>query len=210
MTEKRQRMISAMKYILLVIIVGYLVILMLYASGSKRAFSEVSKALSSVLDSKELVQMDDQMLKRNYGLNSADYKGVLYYSSPSSISAAEVLVIQVKNDAQIENVTNAIAQRKAQRIEDFDSYLPEQVKLLEDSQEIIRGRYIFFAVSSKASEYRSAFDKSMKGEQMLFSKYHIFWFCIFCQSRLGSLLYCTAAMEESPAACRQSDFLCLG
>lgn len=157
MTEKRQRMISAMKYILLVIIVGYLVILMLYASGSKRTFSEVSKAVSSVLDSKELVQMDDQMLKRNYGLNSADYKGVLYYSSPSSISAAEVLVIQVKNDAQIENVTNAIAQR----IEDFDSYLPEQVKLLEDSQESIRGRYIFFAVSSKASEYRSAFDKSL-------------------------------------------------
>ena len=151
MTEKRQRMISAMKYILLVIIVGYLVILMLYASGSKRTFSEVSKAVSSVLDSKELVQMDDQMLKRNYGLNSADYKGVLYYSSPSSISAAEVLVIQVKNDAQ----------RKAQRIEDFDSYLPEQVKLLEDSQESIRGRYIFFAVSSKASEYRSAFDKSL-------------------------------------------------
>ena len=58
MTEKRQRMISAMKYILLAIIVGYLVILMLYASGSKRAFSEVSKAVSSVLDSKELVQMD--------------------------------------------------------------------------------------------------------------------------------------------------------
>ena len=63
MTEKRQRMISAMKYILLVIIVGYLVILMLYASGSKRAFSEVSKALSSVLDRKELVQMDDKMIK---------------------------------------------------------------------------------------------------------------------------------------------------
>ena len=74
------------------------------------------------------------------------YKGVLYYSSPSSISAAEVLVIQVKNDAQIENVTNAIAQRKAQRIEDFDSYLPEQVKLLEDSQESIRGRYIFLSL----------------------------------------------------------------
>ena len=73
MIEKRQRMVSVMKYILLAIIVGYLVILMMYASGSKRAFSEVSKAVSSVLDSKELVQMDDQMLKRNYGLNSADY-----------------------------------------------------------------------------------------------------------------------------------------
>lgn len=96
MTEKRQRMISAMKYILLVIIVGYLVILMLYASGSKRAFSEVSKALSSVLDSKELVQMDDQMLKRNYGLNSAGLQGcfvlffsVQYFSSGSSGDTGE-------------------------------------------------------------------------------------------------------------------------
>lgn len=43
MTEKRQRMISAMKYILLVIIVGYLVILMLYASGSKRPFQKYQR-----------------------------------------------------------------------------------------------------------------------------------------------------------------------
>ena len=161
MTEGRQRIVSAMKYVLLIIIIGYLAVLMLYASGSRRSFKEVSKAVSSVLDSKELTKMDDQMLKRNYGLNSADYKGVLYYSSPSSISAAEVLVIQVKNDAQVEEVTDAIAKRKAQRLEDFDSYLPEQVKLLEDAQENVRGRYIFFAVSSKVSEYRSAFDKSL-------------------------------------------------
>ena len=161
MTESRQRIISVMKYVLLIVIIGYLAVLMIYASGSKRSFKEVSKAVSSVLDSKELVKMDDRMFKRNYGLNSADYKGVLYYSSSSSISAAEVLVIQVKNDAQVEKVTDAIAKRKAQRLEDFDSYLPEQVKLLEDAQESVRGRYIFFAVSSKASEYRSAFDKSL-------------------------------------------------
>ena len=117
--------------------------------------------MSSVLDSKELVQMDDQMLKRNYGLNSADYKGVLYYSSPSSISAAEVLVIQVKNDAQIENVTNAIAQRKAQRIEDFDSYLPEQVEAFRGLTGKYSWKIYLFAVSSKASEYHSAFDKSL-------------------------------------------------
>ncbi len=60
MTEKRQRMM--MKYILLVIIVGYLVILMLYASGSKRTFQSI-KGCEQCLDSKELVQMDDQMLK---------------------------------------------------------------------------------------------------------------------------------------------------
>ncbi len=40
MTDKRQKIIAGMKYIL-VFIIFYLVILMVYASGSKRTFSEV-------------------------------------------------------------------------------------------------------------------------------------------------------------------------
>ena len=89
MTEKRQRMISAMKYILLVIIVGYLVILMLYASGSKRTFSEVSKAVSSVLDSKELVQM--KLWTEQCGLQGCFvlFFSVQYFSSGSSGDTGE-------------------------------------------------------------------------------------------------------------------------
>lgn len=161
MTEKRQKIISGMKYVILAVIIVYLVMLMVYASGSRRSFAEVEKAVSSVLDSKELTKMDDQMLKKNFGLNSADYQGVMYYSSPSSVDAAEVLVIQVKSESQVDAVTDAIAQRKAQRLADFDGYLPKEVKLLNDAQESVRGKYIFFAVSSKASKYRSAFDKSL-------------------------------------------------
>lgn len=96
MTEKRQRMISAMKYILLVIIVGYLVILMLYASGSKRTFSEVSKAVSSVLDSKELVQMDDRDAQEKLWTEQCGLQGcfvlffsVQYFSSGSSGDTGE-------------------------------------------------------------------------------------------------------------------------
>lgn len=49
-----------------------------------------------MLNSDELTKMDERMLKKNFGLNSADYQGVMYYASPSSVSAAEVLLIQVK------------------------------------------------------------------------------------------------------------------
>ena len=54
MTDKRQKIIAGMKYVILVFIILYLIMLMVYASGSKRAFSEVEKAVSSVLNSDEL------------------------------------------------------------------------------------------------------------------------------------------------------------
>ncbi len=108
MTDKRQKIIAGMKYVILVFIILYLIMLMVYASGSKRAFSEVEKAVSSVLNSDELTKMDERMLKKNFGLNSADYQGVMYYASPSSVSAAEVLLIQVKNESQTDAVTDAI------------------------------------------------------------------------------------------------------
>lgn len=161
MTERQLKLYPVLKYVSVLLILAYIVVLMLYASGSKKAFKEVEASVSQVLDADELTQMDEQMLKRNFGLNSADYSGVMYYSSESSISAEEVLMILVKSTKQIEKVTDAIAERKKERIADFDEYLPEQVKLLEDSQESVRGKYIFFAVSKKAADYRAVFDRSL-------------------------------------------------
>lgn len=40
MTDKRQKIIAGMKYVILVFIIFYLIMLMVYASGSKRAFQK--------------------------------------------------------------------------------------------------------------------------------------------------------------------------
>ena len=55
----------------------------------------------------------------------------------------------------------AVEQRVQERKKDFEGYLPEQEKLLEEAQTSVRGNYIFYVVSSKASEYRTAFDQSL-------------------------------------------------
>lgn len=41
-------------------------------------------------------RQDGTALKRNFGLNAADYDGVMYYSSEFSISSEEVLLIKAK------------------------------------------------------------------------------------------------------------------
>lgn len=158
---KRMTAPQIMKYIIVTVILAYIAVLMAYASGSSRPFEEVEAALSSALDGSGLKKMDSQMLKRNFGLNSADYAGVMYYASESSMSAEEVLLIRVSGDSQVQEVADAVSERISSRKNAFDGYAPEQVKLLEDAQQSVRGRYVFFAVSPDAEEYRAVFDGSL-------------------------------------------------
>lgn len=150
-----------MKYVILILTVAFVVLLLMYASGSNRPFDEVEKAVSSSLDKTNLTRQDGAAFKRRFGLSEADYAGVMYYASEFSISAEEVLVIQVKDDSQVQEVTEAIERQVESRKNDFDGYAPEEVKLLEDAKQSVRGRYIFFAAAPKAEEYLEVFSNSL-------------------------------------------------
>ena len=134
---------------------------MVYTSGSNRPFAEVAKEVEQALDTANLTKMDGQALKRYYGLNSADYEGVLLYSSESAMSAEEVLVIKVKENDQVQDVSDAIDEYLAEKKNEFEGYVPEEVKLLDDAQRSVRGNYVFLAVAPKAQEYKEAFNKSL-------------------------------------------------
>lgn len=165
MTEENQKsrpqIPEIAKYIVFVLIIVYVVLLLLFTSGSSKPFEDVAAAVSGSLDTDVLTQMDDRMLKRNFGLNSADYDGVMYYASASSMSVEEVLLIRVDSRDQIRQISDAIDERINARMDAFEGYAPDQVRLLEDAQQSVRGRYVFFAVSSQAAEYRNAFDTSL-------------------------------------------------
>ena len=161
MTKERFAKGGIIKYVVLVLIVIFIVILMLYTSGSSKPFEEIRQSVASVLDKSNLKEKDEASFKRNTGLNAADYSGVMYYASESSMSAEEVLLIRVSSDKQVQEVTDAVNERIDSRINAFEGYAPEQVKLLEDAQQSVRGRYIFFAVASDAEEYRAVFESSL-------------------------------------------------
>ena len=155
------RITRVMKYVVFALIIVFVAVLMIYASGSSRPFKEVEDAVSGSLDKSNLTLQDGTAFKREFGLNEADYAGVMYYASEFSISAEEVLVILVKDESQVQEVTEAIDKQTEARKNDFDGYAPEEVKLLEDAKQSVRGRYIFFAAAPEAEEYLEAFSNSL-------------------------------------------------
>lgn len=161
MTSKGPGVAGIMKYVVFVLIIAFVVVLMLYNSGSSKPYEEVRQSLEAALDKESLTEQDQTALRRNFNLNAADYAGVMYYSTGANISAEEVLLVKVKNDSQVQEVTAAVDQRIESRINDFEGYAPDEVKLLENARRSVRGTYIFFACSPKADEYLSAFNSSL-------------------------------------------------
>lgn len=161
MMSKGQGAAHIMKFVVFALIIGFVVLLMLFASGSNKPFEEVSKSVEDSLDTEVLTAQDAAMFKRNFGLNAADYAGVLYYSSGASMSAEEVLLVKVNRDSQVQEVVDAINERIDSRISDFEGYAPDEVKLLEDARQSVRGTYIFYACSPDADKYLSVFSGSL-------------------------------------------------
>lgn len=161
MTPKVPGIFRIAKYITFILIIGFVVFLFLFTSGSSRSFEEVSSKLEDSLDKETLVQKDAAAFKRNFRLNAADYDGVLYYSAGGNMTVEEVLLVKVKNEKQIQEVTAAIEERIESRTNDFEGYAPDAVKLLRDASQSVRGTYIFFACSPDADRYLSAFSSSL-------------------------------------------------
>ncbi len=155
------RKATLLKFVAVFLILIYVMLLLIYTSGSTKPFQEVASAVESSLDKESLLKQDTQALKRYYGLNSADYEGVLLYSAEFSISAEEVLMIETKSEQQVQEVQDAIEERMESRIHTFEGYAPQQVQLLEQAQIQVRGKFIFFAVSPDAENYASVFTKAL-------------------------------------------------
>lgn len=150
-----------LKFVSVVLILVYIMLLLIYTSGSTKPFADIAAEVEQNLDTETLVKMDTQALKRYYGLNSADYEGVMLYASQFNISAEEVLMIEVKSDQQMQEVRDAVDKRLETRLQTFEGYAPEQVQLIEQAQIQVRGQILFLAVSPHAESYAAAFAKSL-------------------------------------------------
>lgn len=158
MRDGKPEVLQIMKYLLALLTAAFIIFLLLFMSGSSRTFEEVEGEMSRTMSYSGLIRRDGLEFKKNFGLNSADYSGVMYYSPESAMSAEEVLVIRVSSTDQIEEVLNAVERRIRRRTAEFEGYLPEQTALLENACQSVRGKYIFFAVSADADQYRAAFE----------------------------------------------------
>lgn len=142
------------------VIVGLVILLVLFGGNSVSGADpqEVAQAVTDVIDMENMQLADNQMVKRFYGLDPADYEGCVLYYPNTNMMAEEVLIVKLKDISQQQTVSDAIEARLQTQKNTFEGYGVEQFDLLTNHAVVeLRGNYVLFVVSDHAEAARKAF-----------------------------------------------------
>lgn len=120
--------------------------------------AEVEAAVVAELDMSAMVNADNQMVKRLYGLDPASFEGCVLYYPNTNMMAEELLILKLSDTAQQQAVRAAIEARVETQKTTFDGYGVEQYALLTENCIIdIRGNFVLFVVNADCDAAQKAF-----------------------------------------------------
>lgn len=161
MKERIQDNLIVINVALIGALLVFVVMLMGGARTSNASIEDVAQKVTDVLDLTGMSSSDTRTLRRFYGLNPADYEGVVLYTGNSNMEAQELLIIKMGDRGQASAVSEAMQQRVERQLQSFEGYGAEQTKLLQDSIIDVQGNYAMLAVNALADKADQAFRDSL-------------------------------------------------
>ena len=123
---------------------------------------EVADAVVETIDMENMLEADNQLIKRFYGLDPASFEGCILYYPTTNMMAEEVLIVKLKDMSQQAQVRAAIEKRIETQKTTFEGYGVEQFELLTNNAVIeVRGNFILFIVNADSAEAQKAFLKAI-------------------------------------------------
>lgn len=127
-------------------------------TASSADAADVTAAVTEVVDMSNMVQAENQMIKRLYGLDPTAFESCSLYYPITNMGAEEILIVKLADMSQQETVRAAAEKRLATQKTTFEGYGVEQFDLLTNHSILeVRGNYILFVVSKNCTEARAAF-----------------------------------------------------
>ena len=137
------------------------VLIVSYAMKNKVSnadIKDVAEAVTAQIDTENMQQADNQMIKRLYGINPDDYEGCMLYYPNTNMDAEELLIVKLSDVSQQSELISAAEKRIDTQKKTFDGYGVEQFALLTDNSVIqASGNYFLLVVSKTSDKAKSAF-----------------------------------------------------
>ena len=129
---------------------------------SSAEFADVSAAVLPEVDTANMLEAENQMVKRLYGLDPVNFEGCMLYYPRTNMDAEELLIIKLKDKSQQEEVKTALEARVQTQKTTFEGYGVEQFDLLTNHSILeVRGNYILFVVHNSCDDALKAFLKAL-------------------------------------------------
>lgn len=153
--------INILKYLLVLVMAAYVILLISNEGGTDTPIKTVNKNILSVMGTEGMKKGTTQDLKKYYGLNADDYKGVTLYIPDDVMGVNELLIVRLADASQAESVEKAAQARLDTQKKSFEGYGAAQTKLIRSAVLESRGDYVLLAVTKKADAVQAAYRKSL-------------------------------------------------
>ena len=125
---------------------------------SNADFKDVSAAVMDTVDTANMQQAENRMVKRLYGLEPGSFEECLLYYPTTNMGAEEVLIVKLSDTVQGELVADAVQQRLQTQRNTFEGYGVEQFDLLTNHYVLqVQGNYALFVVGEFSGDALAAF-----------------------------------------------------
>ena len=144
-----------------------LVIVLIVSNSLKNRVSnadikDVFEDVKAKISMDNMLEGDNQMIKRLYGINPDDYEGCILYYPETNMDAQELLIVKLADVSQHDEIEAAVEKRIDTQKKTFDGYGVEQYALLTDHCVVdVRGNYVLFVVNENSESAKSAFSDAL-------------------------------------------------
>ena len=151
------------KWIFALLIIVLIVLKFTGNRVSNADFNDVKKAVEkTVKDDDTVLDGDNVMVKRLYGIDPADYDGIMLKYPSTNMNVNEVFLVKLKDVKQQDQILEAVEKRLETQKNNFENYGTNQYSILKKSVTDVQGNYIMFVVNEKTVPIVKAFEKSLK------------------------------------------------
>lgn len=152
MNKTKTVLYKILRWTAVVLAVVFLFLISRDAPGTKATFAHLEAAVSDQVDLTLMQKANPDKLKQFYNLDAADFKNCILYYPADFMSVEEVLLIELKDESQLELVQAGIDARLDRQKETFDGYGSDGQydKLCHKAVTEVRGNFVLFAINGDA------------------------------------------------------------
>ena len=108
-----------------------------------------------IIEQPEMVILNDNYIANYYGVDLSLLEDYLFANAEDVIYADTIVLMKVKEEASAQAMKDVLDNMIAQKKLELENYLPEQFQIVEKSEVVVSGSYVYLIISEKAEEIQS-------------------------------------------------------
>jgi len=127
-----------------------------------KTMEELYEEIKEKVEQPEMVVLNDNYITNYYGIDLSLLEDYLFVNAEDVIYADTIVLLKVKEEASAQIMTDALNAMMDQKKLELENYLPEQYQIVENSEVVVSGQYVYLIISEKAEEIQDVIEPYLK------------------------------------------------